>query len=119
MQPQDNEEQQCYSNKQAQMSKTSSLNLWTLEKQTITSAAVTALGKWIFSSQSQLIFCPSEIWPTPTKARWDIFAVCIELKKKKKGKYCNFGADFNNQIRDLVLHKCRSDYVNHELFEER
>ena len=56
MQPQDNEEQQCYSNKQAQMSKTSSLNLWTLEKQTITSAAVTALGKWIFSSQSQLTF---------------------------------------------------------------
>ena len=74
--------------------------------------------KWIFSSQSQLIFCPSEIWPTPTKARWDIFAVCIELKKKK-GKYCNFGADFNNQIRDLVLRKCRSDYVNHKLFEER
>ena len=45
--------------------------------------------------------------------------VLTELKKKKKGKYCNFGADFNNQIRDLVLHKCRSDYVNHELFEER
>ena len=44
--------------------------------------------KWIFSSQSQLIFCPSEIWLTPTKARWDIFAVCIEFKKKK-GKYCN------------------------------
>ena len=48
------------------------------------SAAVTALGKWIFSSQSQLTFCPSEIWPTPTKARWDIFGVCIELKKKRK-----------------------------------
>ena len=39
--------------------------------------------KWIFSSQSQLIFCSSEIWPTPAKARWDIFAVCIELKKRK------------------------------------
>ena len=43
----------------------------------------------------------------------------FELNLKKKGKYCNFGADFNNQIRDLVLRKCRLDYVNHELFEER
>ena len=38
------------------------------------------------------------------------------LNKKKNG---NFGADFNNQIRDIVLRKCRSDYVNHKLFEER
>ena len=38
---------------------------------------------------------------------------------KKKGKYCNFGTDFNNQIRDLVLRKYKSDYVNHKLFEER
>ena len=46
--------------------------------------------KWIFSSQSQLIFCPSEIWPTSTKARWDIFGVCIELKIKKKRKILQF-----------------------------
>ena len=43
----------------------------------------------------------------------------VTWNKKKKGKYCNFGTDFNSQIRDLVLCKCRSDYVNHKLFEER
>ena len=37
----------------------------------------------------------------------------------RKGKDCSFGADFDNQIRDLLLCKCKSDYVNHKLFEER
>ena len=30
---------------------------------------------------------------------------------RKEGKNCNFGADFDNQIRDTVLCECRSDYV--------
>ena len=37
----------------------------------------------------------------------------------KEGKDCNFGADFDNQIRDAVLCKCRSDYVKRKLLEER
>ena len=37
----------------------------------------------------------------------------------RKGKDCSFGAEFDNQIRDLLLCKCKSDYVNHKLFEER
>ena len=48
MQPQDKEQQLCYSNKQAHMSKKSSLNLWTLAKQTIMYAAVTALNGYFF-----------------------------------------------------------------------
>ena len=38
---------------------------------------------------------------------------------RKEGKDCNFGADFDNQIRDAVLCKCRSDYVRRKLLEER
>ena len=38
---------------------------------------------------------------------------------RKEGKDCNFGADFDNQIRDAVLCKCRSDYVRRRLLEER
>ena len=38
---------------------------------------------------------------------------------RKDGKDCNFDADFDNQIRDLVWCKCKSDFVKHKLFEER
>ena len=38
---------------------------------------------------------------------------------RKEGKDCTFGADFDNQIRDAVLCKCRSDYVRRKLLEER
>ncbi|CAH3040357.1 unnamed protein product, partial [Pocillopora meandrina] len=38
---------------------------------------------------------------------------------RKEGKDCNFGADFDNQIRDAILCKCRSDYVKRKLLEER
>ena len=79
------------------------------------SAAVTALGKWIFSSQTQLTFCHQKFDQLQQK-QGETF---LEFVLNKKGKYGNFGADLNNQIRDLVLCKCRSDYVNHELFEER
>ena len=40
--------------------------------------------EWTFSSQSQLSFCASEISPTPTKGRWDCFAVCNWIKKRRK-----------------------------------
>ena len=38
---------------------------------------------------------------------------------RKEGGDCNFGADFDNQIRDAVLCKCGSDYVRRKLLEER
>ena len=38
---------------------------------------------------------------------------------RKDGKDCNFDADFDNQIRDLVWCRCKSDFVKHKLFEER
>nr|XP_058952093.1 uncharacterized protein K02A2.6-like [Pocillopora verrucosa] len=38
---------------------------------------------------------------------------------RKEGKDYNFGADFDNQIRDAILCKCRSDYVKRKLLEER
>ena len=38
---------------------------------------------------------------------------------RKKEKDCNFGADFDNQVRDAVLRKCRSDYVRRKLLVER
>lgn len=38
---------------------------------------------------------------------------------RKRGKDCNFGEDFDNQIRDAVLCKRRSDYVRRRLLEER
>ena len=40
--------------------------------------------EWIFSSTCQLTFCSSEITPTPTKGRWDCFAVCNWIKKRRK-----------------------------------
>ena len=36
---------------------------------------------------------------------------------RKEGKDCSFGADFDNQIRDLVLCKHKSDFVKNKLFE--
>lgn len=36
---------------------------------------------------------------------------------RKEGKDCIFGADFDNQIRDAVLCKCRSDYVRRKLLD--
>ena len=41
------------------------------------------------------------------------------IRLRKEGKDCNFGADFDNQIRDAVLCKCRSDYVKRKQLEER
>ena len=38
---------------------------------------------------------------------------------RKEGKDCTFSTDFDNQIRDAVLCKCRSDYARHKLLEER
>ena len=38
---------------------------------------------------------------------------------RKEGKDCNFGADFDNQLRDAVLCKCRSNYVRRKLLEEK
>ena len=38
---------------------------------------------------------------------------------RKEGKDCNFGADFDNQLRDAVLCKCRSDYERRKLLEEK
>ena len=38
---------------------------------------------------------------------------------RKEGKDCNFGADFDNQLSDAVLCKCRLDYVRRKLLEER
>ena len=38
---------------------------------------------------------------------------------RKEGKDCNFGVDFDNQMRDAVLCKCRSDYVRRKLLDER
>ena len=44
-----------------------------------------------------------------------------DSSKKKVRPFCscNFGADFDNQIRNAVLCKCRTDYVKRKLLEER
>ena len=38
---------------------------------------------------------------------------------RKEGKDCDFSVDFDNQMRDAILCKCRSDYLRRKLLEER
>ena len=80
------------------------------------STAVTALNGY-FLPKVNSPFSHQKFHQLQQKEGETVFQFVTGLRKE--GKDCNFGANFDNQIRDLLLCKFRSDFVNHKLFEER
>jgi len=79
-------------------------------------AAVTALNGY-FLPKVNSAFARQKFHRLQQKEGETVLQFVTRLRKE--GKDCNFGADFDNQIRDAVLCKCRSDYVRRKLLEER
>ena len=79
-------------------------------------AAVTALNGY-FLPKVNAAFARQKFHRLQQKEGETVLQVVTRLRKE--GKDCNFGADFDNHIRDAVLCKCRSDYVRRKLLEER
>ena len=79
-------------------------------------AAVTALNGY-FLPKVNTAFARQKFHRLQQKEGETVLQFVTQLRKE--GKDCNFGADFDNQIRDVVLCKCRSDYVKCKLLEER
>ena len=79
-------------------------------------AAVTALNGY-FLPKVNTAFARQKFHRLQQKEGETVLQFVTQLRKE--GKDCNFGADFDNQIRDVVLCKCRSDYVRRKLLEER
>ena len=80
------------------------------------SAAVTALNGY-FLPHVNSPFTRQKFHQLQQKEGETVFQFVTGLRKV--GKDFNFGANFDNQIRDLVLCKCKSDFVKHKLLEER
>lgn len=78
--------------------------------------AVTALNGY-FLPKANAAFARQKFHRLQQKEGETVLQFVTRLRKE--GKDCNFGADFENQIRDAVLCKCRSDYVKRKLLEER
>ena len=74
-------------------------------------AAVTALNGY-FLPKANAAFARQKFHRLQQKGETVLQFV---TRLRKEGKDCNFGADFDNQIRDAVLCKCRSDYVKRKL----
>ena len=79
-------------------------------------AAVTALNGY-FLPKVNAAFARQKFHRLQQKDGETVLQFVTRLRKE--GKDCNFGADFDNQLRDAVLCKCRSDYVRRKLLEER
>ena len=79
-------------------------------------AAVTALNGY-FLPKVNSAFARQKFHRLQQKEGETVLQFVTRLRKE--GKDCNFGADFDNQLRDAVLCKCRSDYVRRKLLEER
>ena len=79
-------------------------------------AAVTALNGY-FLPKANAAFARQKFHRLQQKEGETVLQFVTRLRKE--GKDCNFGADFDNQIRDAVLCKCRSDYVKRKQLEER
>ena len=79
-------------------------------------AAVTALNGY-FLPKVNAAFARQKFHRLQQKEGETVLQFVTRLRKD--GKDCNFGVDFDNQIRDAVLCKCRSDYVRRKLLEER
>ena len=79
-------------------------------------AAVTALNGY-FLPKVNSAFARQKFQRLQQKEGETVLQFVTRLRKE--GKDCNFGADFDNQLRDAVLCKCRSNYVRRKLLEER
>jgi len=79
-------------------------------------AAVTALNGY-FLPKVNTAFTRQKFYRLQQKEGETVLQFVTRLRKE--GKDCNFGADFDNKIRDAVLCKCRSDYVRRKQREER
>ena len=79
-------------------------------------AAVTALNEYFLPHVNSL-FAHQKFHQLQQKEGETVFQFVTGLRKA--GKDFNFGANFDNQIRDLVLCKCKSDFVKYKLLEER
>ena len=79
-------------------------------------AAITALNGY-FLPKVNAAFARQKFHRLQQKEGETVLQFVTRLRKE--GKDCNFGVDFDNQMRDAVLCKCRSDYVRRKLLEER
>ena len=79
-------------------------------------ATVTALNGY-FLPKVNAAFARQKFHRLQQKEGETVLQFVTRLRKEEKD--CTFGADFDNQIRDAVLCKCRSDYVRRKLLEER
>lgn len=80
------------------------------------SAAVTALNEY-FLPHVNSPFAHQKFHQLQQKEGETVFQFVTGLRKE--GKDFSFGENFDNQIRDLVLCKCKSDFVKYTLLEER
>ena len=85
-------------------------------KATNYAAAITALNGY-FLPKVNAAFARQKFHRLQQKEGETVLQFVTPLRKE--GKVCNFGVDFDNQMRDPVLCKCRSDYVRRKLLEER
>lgn len=79
-------------------------------------AAVTALNG-CFLPKVNAGFARQKFHPLQQKEGETVLQFVTQLRKERKD--CTFGADSDNQIRDAVLCKRRSDYIRGKLLEER
>ena len=81
-------------------------------------AAITALNGY-FLLKVNMQPSPARNFTDSNKWKEGETVLQFVTRLSKEGKDCNFGVDFDNQMRDAVLCKCRSDYVRRKLLEER
>ena len=79
-------------------------------------ATVTALNRYFIPKVNAAFAC-QKFHRLQQKQGETVLQFVTRLRKE--GNDCTFGADFDNQIRDADLCKCRSDYVRRKLLEER
>ena len=70
----------------------------------------------IFSSKVNAAFACQKFHRLQQKEGETVLQFVTRLRKE--GKDCTFVTDIDNQIRDAVLCKCRSDYERQKLLEE-
>ena len=73
-------------------------------------------SKSLIRTTSELSVRPTDIPSGHAKTRCDRSTICHSLKKQPK--IVIFGADTDNQIRDVVLSKCTPTYIKRKLLEE-
>ena len=78
-------------------------------------AAVNALNAY-FAPKVNLAYARHTFRQLQQSADETVLQFASRLKRYAKD--CDYGTDTDNQIRDEILHKCKSDYVRRKLLEE-